>query len=624
MFCIKCGKNIDEGTKFCRFCGTPVASPDLSESDIAGDETLANNEPKGILKGSLAGKSDEEVLEELELSLLIAELDEEMAERRKLKVSENMKTHTEDTSEAEEVETSSAEKEEIAGAPDAESSDAETAADTESSDTETAAEVTEAEPEEIVQADAETIILINEEAVNAEAAPPVQDIVSGNINDEAVDEFVDEDYDHDIDVDVEYKTNRKKYSQTGSERREAYKAKTGHIVNKTKNKSVQMLIAAALIFIAAIAIVIVIIAKSFLGSKVGDFEKSVEAYEEAMMDNDSAFGAYQQLFEKAKEALQNEDTAAFDDLMSQMEDAIEQMTGEMDSQMELSELKEFYDGIFVNYQIIEEYQESYDALMKRLDAAIESRDEDEARALKKELHSLRVNLGNANQNLVQKKINEINRMNMPKANESEMKKLDEYEEKLNAALGEENFIEALKILDEWYATAKDIEERIQADAEKEKAKYQKESRAQAAKEAEEKAKRESEEAAKKESEEAAKRESEEAAKRESEEAAKRESENAAQQNPTPPPAAPTSSYIINGSDSRYLTEADVSGLSAWDKKLARNEIYARHGRRFNNADIQAYFDSQSWYSGTIAPENFDTSVLNDYERKNIELISSLE
>lgn len=86
----------------------------------------------------------------------------------------------------------------------------------------------------------------------------------------------------------------------------------------------------------------------------------------------------------------------------------------------------------------------------------------------------------------------------------------------------------------------------------------------------------------------------------------------------------TSGYIISGSNSRYLTSSDLSSLSSWELKLARNEIYARHGRRFNDSDIQAYFDSKDWYSGTISPENFSDSVLNEYESSNAIYIKQYE
>lgn len=83
-------------------------------------------------------------------------------------------------------------------------------------------------------------------------------------------------------------------------------------------------------------------------------------------------------------------------------------------------------------------------------------------------------------------------------------------------------------------------------------------------------------------------------------------------------------YICPGSNSRYLTEADLKGLSAWELLLARNEIFARHGRKFNDAKIQAYFNSQSWYSGTVHPDAFDMTIFNQYELANIDFIKAHE
>lgn len=85
-----------------------------------------------------------------------------------------------------------------------------------------------------------------------------------------------------------------------------------------------------------------------------------------------------------------------------------------------------------------------------------------------------------------------------------------------------------------------------------------------------------------------------------------------------------SGYIIPQSSSRRLTYADVAGLSSWQLSMARNEIYARHGRKFNDADIRSYFESQSWYNGYIDPENFDSSVLSETEVYNIDFIKSYE
>ena len=85
------------------------------------------------------------------------------------------------------------------------------------------------------------------------------------------------------------------------------------------------------------------------------------------------------------------------------------------------------------------------------------------------------------------------------------------------------------------------------------------------------------------------------------------------------------SYILSGSSDRYLSASDVKGLSSWQLMIARNEIYARHGRRFNDAELQEYFDGKAWYNGTVAPENFNTdTMLSDIEKANIKLIQEYE
>ena len=57
---------------------------------------------------------------------------------------------------------------------------------------------------------------------------------------------------------------------------------------------------------------------------------------------------------------------------------------------------------------------------------------------------------------------------------------------------------------------------------------------------------------------------------------------------------------------------------------AKNEIYARHGRQFASKELQDYFNSKSWYNGTISPSSFNESVFNDYERKNIQTLKEEE
>lgn len=83
-------------------------------------------------------------------------------------------------------------------------------------------------------------------------------------------------------------------------------------------------------------------------------------------------------------------------------------------------------------------------------------------------------------------------------------------------------------------------------------------------------------------------------------------------------------YILPDSDNRAYTYEELSGLSKADIRLAINEIYARHGRMFDSAEYQNYFNSKSWYNGAVKPKDFSEDVFNMYEKSNIDLLSSIE
>lgn len=83
----------------------------------------------------------------------------------------------------------------------------------------------------------------------------------------------------------------------------------------------------------------------------------------------------------------------------------------------------------------------------------------------------------------------------------------------------------------------------------------------------------------------------------------------------------TGEYFFPESNSRYLSDEEISVYSAEQLELAKNEIYARHGRIFVTQRISDYFNSTSWYQGTIDPETFDAqqdSIFNEYEMANIQ------
>ena len=65
-------------------------------------------------------------------------------------------------------------------------------------------------------------------------------------------------------------------------------------------------------------------------------------------------------------------------------------------------------------------------------------------------------------------------------------------------------------------------------------------------------------------------------------------------------------------------------MSSEELRIARNEIYARYGRMFKDQALQNYFNSKSWYTPSIRPEDFNEHWLNEYEKANAKLIKSFE
>ena len=77
-----------------------------------------------------------------------------------------------------------------------------------------------------------------------------------------------------------------------------------------------------------------------------------------------------------------------------------------------------------------------------------------------------------------------------------------------------------------------------------------------------------------------------------------------------------SDYILPNSGSAFVTSSQLKALTTEELRIARNEIYARHGRKFNDQVLQSYFDQKSWYHGTIEPDDFTDDMLNKYEKEN--------
>jgi DNA-directed RNA polymerase specialized sigma24 family protein len=86
-----------------------------------------------------------------------------------------------------------------------------------------------------------------------------------------------------------------------------------------------------------------------------------------------------------------------------------------------------------------------------------------------------------------------------------------------------------------------------------------------------------------------------------------------------------STYILPDSNSRKLTRADLQGLSKEKLRLARNEIFARHGMIFGVPVLDAYFGEKSWYKPTYSYDDFyDKVEMSAIEEANVALINQVE
>ncbi|MDO5146977.1 MAG: YARHG domain-containing protein [Eubacteriales bacterium] len=77
-------------------------------------------------------------------------------------------------------------------------------------------------------------------------------------------------------------------------------------------------------------------------------------------------------------------------------------------------------------------------------------------------------------------------------------------------------------------------------------------------------------------------------------------------------------------DAVCYTWTELSCLDSYGLCITRNEIYARHGRMFNDQDIQDFFNKQDWYVAKYSSADFNEKSLNEIEKYNVALIRSYE
>lgn len=82
--------------------------------------------------------------------------------------------------------------------------------------------------------------------------------------------------------------------------------------------------------------------------------------------------------------------------------------------------------------------------------------------------------------------------------------------------------------------------------------------------------------------------------------------------------------IFSYNDTELIDPEELTYLSEAECKIARNEIYAHHGMIFEGEDMIEHFSQMSWYQPTVPKDSFDESVLNEIEKKNIDIIHNYE
>ncbi|MFK8254210.1 YARHG domain-containing protein [Ancylobacter terrae] len=82
-------------------------------------------------------------------------------------------------------------------------------------------------------------------------------------------------------------------------------------------------------------------------------------------------------------------------------------------------------------------------------------------------------------------------------------------------------------------------------------------------------------------------------------------------------------FVLSDSASRALTVDDLKPLSGWELYVARNEIYARHGRRFlrtYSVCLQNHFNA--WAKGSQNPKGWYVPVSGEVRPSEIELANA--
>ncbi len=379
-----------------------------------------------------------------------------------------------------------------------------------------------------------------------------------------------------------------------------------------KKKSKKGLVAIVIIVLIALAGGAVFAYKMQADKKeLADFSQKVAAFQSEKLDGRD-FGSHQSYFtdfmKECQDAIDAGDLKKMEELDKKWSEVENTYTTVSNGKTSLDAFASGIDQALSTYSITDDYKATYETLKKDVEAAQKDCDYEKVSDFQKQLDALATNLKSDNLKVIQNLKNDISSVSLDKdyVSADDQKKLDAYSTEVEKYIKEENYAQAVTTLNSWKTDVTALKKTI----DDKKAAEQAESEAESKRAAESKAAESK----------AAESKAAESKKNQTTETKKDSSKN----NSSSSNSSASSDYVLPGSSSQYLSASDVKNLSSYQLMIARNEIYARHGRKFNDSELQAYFNGKSWYKGTVNPEDFSTSVFNDYEIKNIQLIQSYE
>lgn len=325
-----------------------------------------------------------------------------------------------------------------------------------------------------------------------------------------------------------------------------------------------------------------------------NLSRSTDSFEELLDGTDCGVSAYryQELADQCREAVEQKDSELAGQLMGELENYTEELENFEENLRNMDALDDTFAGQFGLLSLSAVQQQQLDSLNAQLQQAVADKDISKAGELQAGYQTLADSVKEDNLSQVKELQAKIEKYDTTDATDAQKAELVDYASEVDGYLSQNDYKSALDKLEDYRKYAKQVRQQIKAKAAQEKAEQEK---AEA-----------------------------EAARVAAEEEARKNQNTLTINLADYPHLSMGSEYILPGSDSEYLTDSDVKYLNSRELELARNEIFARHGRKFADSSIQEYFNSKSWYHGTKEPEDVTYSDLNKYEQANINLIKKYE